>query len=359
MRVLVTGSEGYIGSLLAPALAERGHSVVGLDTGLFADGALVPIASRVPVIWKDIRDVERSDVAGFDCVIHLAGLSNDPLGHIDPKLTQAVNLDGTLRLAEACRSAGVARFRFSPSCSLYGRAGDAPLDETATFAPQTPYAESKMLAERGLARLAAPGFSPVFLRNATACGISPRQRFDLVLPNLCGSAHTSGVVRLTSDGSAWRPLVHVLDICSAFDAVLNAPTTVVHNQAFNIGTDGQNFTVRQIAETVARGFPGSRVAFGAAQPVADTRSYRVSFEKAHALLPAWRPRWTVPQSVSECRTVFAEIGLSSADFGDRRYTRLAQIEHLRRSGAVGDDLRSLHLPATEAAHECEPATSLS
>lgn len=351
MRVLVTGSEGYIGSVLTPALAAEGHTVVGLDTGLFADGGLVPRTHDAPVIWKDVRDVQPADVAGFDAVIHLAALSNDPLGQLEPGLTLQINHVATVRLAEMCRRAGVERFLFSSSCSLYGKASDAPLDESARLAPQTPYARSKVLTETDLGRLARPSFSPVYLRNATAYGISPRQRFDLVVPNLCGWAQTTGEVKLSSDGGAWRPLVHIGDICGAFMATLTAPTERIHNQAFNIGVDAENFTVREIAEAVAAEYRGSRIRFGSAQPVADNRSYRVSFAKARAALDSWRPCWTLQNGIRECRETFARIGLTFEDFHDRRYTRLKQLQHLRAAGLVDETLRPVRPLYQEQSHE--------
>lgn len=341
MRILVTGSQGYIGSLLTAVLAADGHEVMGLDTGLFAEASFLPGRDSPPLIARDIRDIEAADLDGFDAVMHLAGLSNDPLGALNAKLTFEINHHATVRLAELARDAGVARFLFSSSCSVYGQGGEEPVTEESECRPQTPYAESKLLAERDLCKLARGGFVPVILRNATAFGVSPRQRFDLVVPNLCGWAHTAGQIRLQSDGTAWRPLVHIQDICGAFLALLAAPAETVSGQVFNVGRDDENYTVRTIAQTVANEFAGSRVTFESTAPTADARSYRVGFAKLRRTLRQFRPRWRLGHGVRECRACFTRVKLSAAMFEDRRYHRLRQLKHLLESGQIGPDLRPI------------------
>jgi nucleoside-diphosphate-sugar epimerase len=340
-RVLVTGSEGYIGSVLVPMLTEAGYEVRGLDAAWFADGRLVPPAGTWEVERRDVRDVEAADLRGFDAVVHLAAICNDPLGELDPGLTHDINYRATVRLAELARAAGVGRFVFSSSCSMYGVAGhDRPLDETAALNPQTAYARSKVEAERELARMgeADPAFCPVMLRNATAYGISPRQRFDLVLPNLAAHAHVHGEVRLTSDGTPWRPLVHIRDIGAAALAALSAPAESVRGQAFNIGRDEDNYTIRDIALRIQReAYPDSSVTFG--PPSADNRSYRVDFTKAATALPGYAPQWDLARGIRECRDAFGAVGLGAATFEDRRYTRLKQIRHLLERGLLDDQLR--------------------
>jgi nucleoside-diphosphate-sugar epimerase len=339
-RVLVTGSEGYIGSVLMPILLEAGYDASGLDAGWFAEGRLVPLQGRWRTITGDIRDVEPADLRGYDAVVHLAALCNDPLGALAPELTAAINYRATVRLAEVAQQAGVARFLFSSSCSMYGVAdGGTALDETAAFNPQTAYARSKVDAERALTEMAAApgGFCPVLLRNATAYGISPRQRFDLVVPNLAGHAHVHGEVRLTSDGTPWRPLVHIRDIAAAVLAALAAPAEVVRGQAYNIGRNVDNYRIRDIATQVQRAYPESRVTFG--PPGQDNRSYRVDFTKAETALPGFLPRWDLARGVRECRSEFGEIGLDAATFEDRRYTRLKQIRHLLDHGLIDGNLR--------------------
>ena len=339
-RVLVTGSEGYIGSVLMPILLDAGYDAKGLDLGWFADGGLVPSQGTWATIRRDIRDVEPSDLEGFDAIVHLAALSNDPLGTLDPELTMDINYRATIRLAEAARKAGVGRFVFSSSCSMYGVAdGPEALDESAQFNPQTAYARSKVEAERELAAMANddPSFCAVMLRNATAYGISPRQRFDLVVPNLAGHAQVDNEVRLTSDGTPWRPLVHIRDIAAAALAVLAAPPESIHGQAFNVGRNPDNYRVREIAEKVREVFEGSRLTIGTSG--GDNRSYRVDFTKAATKLAGFAPQWDLTRGIRECRGAFAEIGLDRATFEDRRYTRLKQIRHLLDQGLMGGDLR--------------------
>jgi nucleoside-diphosphate-sugar epimerase len=337
MRVLVTGSEGYIGTVLVPMLSAAGHEAVGLDTGFFREGHLVPGSPPPPVtIRRDVRDVREADLDGVEAIIHLAALSNDPLGEIDPELTLEINHRATARLADLARAAGARRFVLASSCSIYGAAGGHEVAEDHPMDPRTAYARSKVLCERDLLALGDERFTPVVMRNATAYGISPRMRFDVVVNNLCGWAHTTGEVRLASDGSAWRPLVHVEDLAAAAIAALTAPRDLVHGQAFNIGRTGENYQVRTIAGSVARAFPGSRVAF--AGPAADDRSYHVSFRKAEERLEGYRPRWRMEDGIRQCADTFRAIGLTRETFEDRLYTRLRQLKHLMATGEVGADL---------------------
>jgi nucleoside-diphosphate-sugar epimerase len=339
-RVLVTGSEGYIGSVVMPVLTGAGYDATGLDVGWFAEGRLVPPDGKWTTLRRDIRDIETEELRGFDAVVHLAAICNDPLGELDPELTGDMNYRATVRLAEVARKAGVARFLFSSSCSMYGvSAGGNALDETADFNPQTAYARSKVLAERELTAMAGDGdgFCPVMLRNATAYGISPRQRFDLVVPNLAGHAHVNGEVRLTSDGTPWRPLVHIRDIAAACLAILAAPRDVVRGQAYNIGRNADNYRIREIAEQVQKAYSNSQLTFGPPSP--DNRSYRVDFTKAEIALPGFAPQWDLLRGVRECRSAFGDIGLDAATFEDRRYTRLKQIRHLLERGLIDERLR--------------------
>jgi nucleoside-diphosphate-sugar epimerase len=338
MTVLVTGHKGYIGTVLVPMLQAAGHEVVGLDTDLYARCTFVGEVPDIPTIGKDVRDVAPADLEGFDAVMHLAGLSNDPLGDLNPELTHEINHLASVSLAEAARAAGVPRYIFSSSCSIYGAAGDEPVAEDCAFNPVTPYGISKMLVERDVSRLATPDFSPTFLRNATAYGVSPRLRFDLVLNNLVGWAFTTGRIFLKSDGTPWRPLVHIEDIARAFIAVLHAPRELVHNEAFNVGRTEENYRVRELAAFVAETVPDCRLDF-AKDAGPDKRNYRVDFGKIERTLPEFRPQWDVRRGAEELYQVYRRIGLSLEDFEGERFSRIAHLKHLLASGRLADTLR--------------------
>ena len=338
MRILITGHTGYIGTVMAPLLAVAGHEVVGLDTDLFKRctfGAEPKTFEEVP---KDIRDVELRDLRGFDAVVHLAGLSNDPLGNLNPDLTYDINHRASVRLAQLAKEAGVSRFLFSSSCSTYGAAGDAILDENASFNPVTPYGRSKMLVEQDVQRLADATFSPIYLRNATAYGVSPRLRFDLVLNNLVAWAYVTGKVFVKSDGTPWRPIVHIEDISRAFLAALEAPREVIHNQAFNIGRDSENYQIRDIAEIVRQIVPGCTVEY-AADAGPDTRSYRVNFGRVAKTIPAFKPQWTARKGAQELLDAYRAVGIKLADFEGERFKRIDHIQKLMKVGTLGTDLR--------------------
>lgn len=339
MKLLVTGVEGYIGCLLAPLLQARGHDVVGLDTGYYRDGWLFSDRAMVPgfprFINRDIREIGPDDVRGVDAVVHLAELSNDPLGENNPELTFQINHQASVRLAELAKAAGAKRFVYTSSCSVYGFAqGTEPMTETSPTNPQTAYAKCKTLVERDVAALASPGFSPTFLRNATAYGASPRMRFDIVLNNLSGLAATTGKIVMTSDGTPWRPLVHVLDICEAIVRTLEAPQDAIHNEIFNVGHDADNFQVREIAQIVANEFPGCELTFG--QSGGDNRSYRVSFAKIHAQLPGFRCSWDARKGARQLHDVFGRIGMDRSTFEAKPFTRLKQLKYLSSTGQIDD-----------------------
>jgi nucleoside-diphosphate-sugar epimerase len=338
MRVLVAGDRGYIGAVLVPFLRAAGHEVDGLDLGLYEGCDLGPvedIGARPP---HDIRDTRPGQLAGYDAVVCLAALSNDPLGALNPAATYSVNLEGTLHLARTAKQAGIDRFLFASSCSLYGAAGSDAVAEDAEMFPVTPYGETKVLAERELSLLADDTFSPTYLRNATAYGASPRLRLDIVVNNLTAVAMTTGEVRLESDGSPWRPLVHVEDISRAFLAALEADRDVVHDQAFNVGRDQDNVQIRDIAEMVRDAVTGSAVSFAeGAGP--DLRSYRVDFSKLYETFPDLKLHWSVRDGVDELRRAYAEYGLTSADFTSSRFVRLRRIRELLSDGVVDEMLR--------------------
>jgi len=339
MRVLVTGHDGYIGTVLAPLLQGAGHDVVGMDTFLYADGTFGPQRPALPSVRRDLRDVTADDLVGIDAVIHLAAISNDPVGDLDADITYDVNHRATVRLARAARDAGVQRFLFSSSCSLYGAAaGDDALTETADFNPVTPYGHSKVLAEQDLSKLADDTFCPVFLRNATAYGVSPRLRTDIVVNDLTGHAMVDGAVLIKSDGTPWRPLVHVEDIARAFIALLDAPTDTIHNEPFNVGRSGENYQIREIADMVAEAVPDSSITY-AEGGGPDTRSYRVDFSKIAERVPGFQPAWTVAKGVRELVDAYAREGLGAEDFAGARYTRIGTIKRLQAAGRLGTDLR--------------------
>jgi nucleoside-diphosphate-sugar epimerase len=335
MKILVTGADGYIGVLLAPFLLDRGHDVVGLDTGFYRDGWLYTNGMRKfpAVITKDIRLVTEEDVKGFDAVVHLAELSNDPLGQHNPEVTYQINHRGTVALAKKCKRVGVPRFVYTSSCSVYGiGSGEEWKTEESATNPQTAYAQCKVLVERDLSALADDDFSPTFLRNATAYGPSPRMRFDIVLNNLAGLAWTTREIKMTSDGTPWRPLVHVLDICEAVACTLAAPRAVVHNHIFNVGDTQANYQIRDIAHIVAQAFPGCSLTFGTND--GDNRSYRVSFAKINSQLPGFRCRFDAEQGARQFRALFERIAMPREIFEFRAYTRLKQLEYLIRTQQI-------------------------
>lgn len=348
MNVLVTGHNGYIGTILAPMLAARGHVVTGCDTDLFARCAFGPERVVFPNLRIDVRDLRANDLRGFDAIIHLAGLSNDPLGDLNPDLTIAINGEASYALAAAAREAGVPRFIFSSSCSNYGAGSDLLLDESSELNPVTPYGRSKVMAEELISRLAGDDFTPVFLRNATVYGVSPRIRFDLVVNNLTCWAYAEGKVLLKSDGSAWRPLVHVEDVSRAFIAVLEARAGAVHNECFNVGRTEENYRIRDVAAIVADVVAGSQIRFTASAD-ADARNYRVDCTKFATRFPDAVPRWDVRAGVRQLLDAYVASGVSAADFEGPRYQRIAHLRMLMARGLVGADLRTTNVTETTEA----------
>jgi nucleoside-diphosphate-sugar epimerase len=340
MRILVTGHKGYIGTVMVPMLLGAGHEIVGLDSDLFHQCTFTPGIHDIPELRLDLRDVQRQHLEGFDAVIHLAALSNDPLGDLNPAITYEINHIASVRLAALAREAGVPRFLYSSSCSSYGRAGDDLVDETAALQPITAYAISKVRVEHDVARLANDRFSPTFLRNATAYGVSPRLRFDLVLNNLVAWAVAQGRVHIKSDGSPWRPIVHIEDISRAFIAVLAAPREAVHSQALNVGQTEENYRIRDLAEIVQDVVPGSRIEY-AKDGGPDPRCYRVDFGKIHRLIPDFKPQWNARRGAVELYEAYRREGLVIADCEGPRFKRIDHLKLLLQTGRVDATLRRL------------------
>jgi nucleoside-diphosphate-sugar epimerase len=347
MHILAAGDRGYLGAVMIPFLQQAGHDVVGLDAGWYDGCDFGPVPTGYEQRTGDIRDAVPADLAGFDAVINLAAISNDPVGHLNPAATYSVNAHGAIHLGRAAKAAGVPRYLFASSCSLYGAGGSDRLTEDAEFHPVTPYGESKVMAEAGLAELADDDFSPTYLRNATAYGSSPRLRADIVVNNLTGTAFTLGEVRLQSDGSPWRPLVHAEDISRAFLAALEAPREIVHDRAFNIGRDEDVVQIRDIATMVADALDAPVTFAAGAGP--DTRDYRVDFTRARDLLPGFEPRWTIAAGIDQLARDMHAYGLSSADFEGPRYVRLLKVRELTQAGRLDDDLRMRAGPVGAAA----------
>ena len=336
MRVCLTGSDGYLGSLLAPELMRCGHEVIGLDTGYYKERMLYRGGDRSPsTLVKDIREIESSDLKGCDAIVHMAELSNDPAGQLAPHITYEINHKGSVRLAELARKAGVQRFVYMSSCSVYGVSGGDFVTEESPVDPQTVYGICKTLVERDVRSLVTKQFAPTFMRNATAHGASPHMRFDIVLNNLAGLASTTREIKMTSDGTPWRPIVHGLDICQAIIAVLDAPLEAVANEVFNVGGTEHNYRVREIAEIVGEVFPGCTVSFGPPSP--DNRSYRVSFDKIRKHLPTFKCRWDARRGAEQLLELFRRIDMTEEVFQYRAFTRLKQLEYLIRTRQIDGD----------------------
>lgn len=340
MKVLVTGHNGYVGSIMVPILLGAGHEVVGLDTDLYQGSTFgkEKTNTNVPAMKKDIRDINAADLAGFQAVIHLAGLSNDPLGDLNPELTYAINHQASVRLAELSKAAGIERFIFASSCSNYGAAGDDYLTETAQFNPVTPYGISKVRVEQDVAKLADDNFSPTYMRSGTAYGVSPLLRFDLVLNNLVAWAYTTGKVHLKSDGASWRPLVHIEDMSRAFLAALDAPRELVHNEAFNVGRTKENYRIKELAQIVVEVVSKSKLEY-ASDAGPDKRNYRVNCDKIATVLPEYKPIWTVNKGAQELYQAYQQVGLQPQEFEGPRYRRIHHIKQLISSGRLDSNLR--------------------
>lgn len=338
MNILVTGTDGYIGAVLVPILTRAGHRVTGLDTGYYKDGWLFSrprFGFESPrTIVKDLRVLDAEDLDGIDAIVHMAELSNDPLGENKPEITNQINHIGSVRLAELAKQAGIERFVYTSSCSVYGVSDADLVDEASATNPQTAYARCKVMVERDVTALTDDTFCPVFLRNATAYGASPRMRFDIVLNNLMGLAWTTREIAMISDGSPWRPLVHVQDICAAILCAIEAPRDAVAGEIFNVGSTEENYRIRDIAEIVGETVPGCTVSIG--PPGGDNRSYRVNFDKIRAKLPGFKCSWTLRDGAEELRSVFEQIDMDEHTFEFRAYTRLQQLKYLTATGQIDD-----------------------
>lgn len=336
MKVLITGIDGYIGTQMAGRFMAAGHDVTGIDSGFYREAWLYNGVKLSPkVITKDTRNITLADLKGFDAIISLADLSNDPLGNQDPKNTYAINHTAIVKLAKLAKKAGIKRFIYSSSCSIYGVAKDGLVDETSEVFPQTAYAKCKLLVENDLKKLADAKFTCVYMRNATVFGASPRMRFDLVVNNLSGIAWTEKEIRLSSDGTPWRPLVHILDVCESFLAVLEAPKALVQNQIFNIGSSNGNYQVKDVAKIVGKVFPGCKVTLGKSD--GDNRSYKVSFDKLKNTFPKLVVKRTVEDGAKELREIFKKIKMTKETYEFRGFTRLKEIEHLKQTGQINND----------------------
>lgn len=334
----MTGHNGYIGSVMAPHLVGAGYEVTGLDTGYFSECTLVPDTVTIPEIKKDLRDLTVKDVEGFDAVIHLGALSNDPIGNLNDKWTEDINFRASVKLAELARDAGVSRYLFSSSCIMYGASSTQIVTEDSPLDPKTEYARSKVKAEQTISALARDGFSPVFIRNGTIYGISPRMRFDTVLNDLTGQATTTGKVIIYSDGKPWRPVMHVQDVARYFQAFLEAPVEKIHNQAFNSGANELNHQIIELAEIAVKTVPGATLEIKA-KPGADQRTYKANFGKFARTFPDFRFKWNAARGAAELYEAFKRVGLTHEDFVSTKFTRLKWLNHLMQSGRLNEALR--------------------